>query len=237
MSGGTQWSLAVAKSPKSGCRIVLLWPEEDPGSDRITNQLMFVLPSPSEGETSGQRLKMILFYYGLGSWFPLKPGRDMFRDVPCPVDTCIITFDQKQTADADAIVYHHRFAQPRHPRPPRQVRILHLLYWRCGDWSKMLKLRHRNSPVVLGFLCCRTNMVVLDQMLLCRNTKPSKSCIHLSLCITIPQRLRLHFLGSRHAFCRHRAYKASETKISSMFPSFTLTAQLIKVLLSKHYSP
>jgi len=57
LSGGTRRPLPAAKSPKSGRRIVLLWPEEDPGSDRITNQLMFVLPSPSEGETSGQRLK------------------------------------------------------------------------------------------------------------------------------------------------------------------------------------
>jgi len=129
MSGGTQRPLPAAKSPKSGRRMALLWPEEDPGSDRITNQLMFVPPSLSAVESSGQRLKKILMYYGLGRWFPLKPGRDMFREARCPVDTCSITLDQNQTADADAIVYHHRFAQPRHPRPSRQVRSLHLLFW------------------------------------------------------------------------------------------------------------
>jgi hypothetical protein len=99
-----------------------LWPEEDPGSDRITNQLMFVPPSPSAGQSSGQKLKKILFYYGLGSWFPLTPGRDMFRDARCPVDTCNITLDQTQTRDADAIVFHDRFPQPGHPRPARQVK-------------------------------------------------------------------------------------------------------------------
>jgi glycoprotein 3-alpha-L-fucosyltransferase len=132
MSGGTQWPLPAAKSSKRGRRMALLWPEEDPGSDRITNQLMFVPPSPPAGDIIGERLKNILFYYGLGSWFTLKPGRDMFREARCPVDTCNITLDQKQTADADAILYHHRFAHPGHPRPPRQVRILYFLYSRSS---------------------------------------------------------------------------------------------------------
>ena len=128
MSGGTRRPLPVAKSPTSGSRMALIWPEEDPGSDRITNQLMFVPSSPSAGESNGQRLKKILFYYGLGSWFLLKPGRNMFSDARCPVDTCAITLDQKETTDADAIVYHHRFAHPRNPRPPRQVRLLQRVY-------------------------------------------------------------------------------------------------------------
>ena len=135
MSGGTRWPLPAAKSPKSGSRMALLWPEEDPSSDRITNQLMFVPPSSSAGDSSGQKLKKILFYYGLGSWFHLKPGRDMFRAARCPVDTCYITLDQKQTTDADAIIYHHSFAQPRHPRPPRQVRSFYLLRTRSSNES------------------------------------------------------------------------------------------------------
>ena len=124
----TRWPLPAAKSCKSGLRIALLWPEEDPGSDRIMNQLMFVPPSSSAGVSSGQKLKMILFYYGLGRWIPLKPGRVMFTEARCPVDTCNITLDKNQTTDADAIVYHNRLAQPDHSRPPRQVRSLHLLY-------------------------------------------------------------------------------------------------------------
>ena len=112
MSGGTQRPLPAAKSRKSGRRMALLWPEEDPGSDRITNQLMFVPPSLSTEESSGQRLKKILLYYGLGSWFALKPGRVMFREARCPVDTCDITLNQTQTADADAIVYYHFFTPP-----------------------------------------------------------------------------------------------------------------------------
>ena len=128
MFGGKQWPLPAATSHTSGRRMALLWPEEDPGSDRITSQLMFVPPSHPAGDQYGHRLKNILFYYGLGRWFPLKPGRDMFIEARCPVDTCTITLDQKQTADADAIVYNDRFGHPGHPRPPRQVRSLHLLY-------------------------------------------------------------------------------------------------------------
>ena len=136
MSGGKRWTLPAAKSPKSGSRMALLWPEEDPGSDRITNQLMFVPPSLSTGESSDPRLKKILLYYGLGSWFSLKPGRDMFREARCPVDTCTLTLDQKQTADADAIVYHHNFAHPGHRRPPRQVRSLYLLHTQGSTESR-----------------------------------------------------------------------------------------------------
>jgi hypothetical protein len=127
MFGGKRRPLPAAKCPKGGRRIALLWPEEDPGSDRITNQLMFVPPALPAGDASGQKLKKILFYYEIGSWLPLKPGRDMFREAQCPVDTCTITLDQNQTTDADAIVYHQRFAHPGHPRPLRQVRNLHLL--------------------------------------------------------------------------------------------------------------
>jgi hypothetical protein len=106
-----------------------------------------------------------------------------------------------------------------------------------GDWSKTLKIRHRNSAVVLGFVCCRTNMVVLNQMSLRTKTKYSKSRFHLSLCITVSLPVRLYFLRSRQEFCRHRAYNASETKISSMFPSGNCLAQLLKAMLSKYYCP
>ena len=128
MSGGTQWPLPAAKSPKSGRRMALLWPEEDPGSDRITNQLMFVPPSPPAGDLSGHSLKKILYYYGQIPWFPVKPGTYMFREARCPVDTCTITLDQNQITDADAIIYNDRFEHPSHPRPPRQVGRLQLLY-------------------------------------------------------------------------------------------------------------
>jgi len=43
--------------------MILLWPGEDPGSDRITNQIMFVSLSLSAVESSSQMLKKILIYW------------------------------------------------------------------------------------------------------------------------------------------------------------------------------
>jgi len=59
MSVGTRWPLPATKSPERGRRMALLWPEEDPGSDRITNQLMFVPPPSSAGDSSSQKIKML----------------------------------------------------------------------------------------------------------------------------------------------------------------------------------
>jgi hypothetical protein len=170
MSGGTRRPLPAVKSRKSGRRMALLWPEEDPGSDRITNQLMFVPPSPSAGQSNGQRLKKILMYFGLGSWFPLKPGRDMFREARCPVDTCTITLDQKQTADADAILYHDRFAHPGHPRPPKQVRRLSLLYSRGSTESRDRVVRPTSSSSVRVFEIC------YEAEAFCDSAHPLRKC-------------------------------------------------------------
>ena len=170
MSGGTRRPLPAVKSPKSGRRMALLWPEEDPGSDRITNQLMFVPPSSSAGESNGQRLKKILMYYGLGSWFHLKPGRDMFRKARCPVDTCTITLDQKQTADADAILYHDRFAHPGHPRPPKQVRRSSLLY------SRGSTERHDRAVSPASSSSVRIFEIRYEAEALCDSAHPLREC-------------------------------------------------------------
>ena len=95
MSGGAQWSLPAAESPKSGRRMAVVWPDEYPDSDRITNQLMCVPSSSFTGESNCQTLQMILFYYGLGSWFPLQPDRFIFKAARCPVDTCTITLENQ----------------------------------------------------------------------------------------------------------------------------------------------
>ena len=154
LSGGTRWPLPAAKSRKSGRRIAALWPHEDPGSDRITNQLMFVPSSSSAGESNGQRLKKILIYNGLGSWTPLKPGRDVFTQARCPVDTCTITSEKAQAAEADAILYKDHFVNPGHSRPPRQVKGLHFLYSQgsteCHDRVVSHELRDSNFAPEVG---------------------------------------------------------------------------------------
>lgn len=44
MTGGERLPEPALRLPDGGRRIAKLWPQEDPGSDRITNQLMYVPP-------------------------------------------------------------------------------------------------------------------------------------------------------------------------------------------------
>jgi hypothetical protein len=131
MTGGSQRPLPAAMSRISGRRMAVLWPEENPDSERITNQLMFIPPSAPAGESSGQSLKKILFYSRLSRSYPLQLGRKDFIEPRCPVDTCTTTLDRNEATDADAIVYYDRYSPSTYPRPPRQVWVLHLLY----SWS------------------------------------------------------------------------------------------------------
>ncbi|KAJ9580040.1 hypothetical protein L9F63_004333, partial [Diploptera punctata] len=107
----------------TGRREAKLWPSEYPYSDRLTNQLMFVPPTPPEEG----KLKLILMYKGWKSWEPVKEGREAFTKLQCPVDTCAITMNKKEANRADAIVFKDTFVNPGHERPPRQVWILFFL--------------------------------------------------------------------------------------------------------------
>lgn len=46
MSGGARRPEPAKRSADNGRRIAKLWPQEDPGSDRITDQLMYLPPEP-----------------------------------------------------------------------------------------------------------------------------------------------------------------------------------------------
>lgn len=116
-SGGTRRPVPTRVSKKSGRKLAKLWPHEDWGDDRILNQLMFVPPNRKD---KPEQLKKILFYFGLGSW-NIKPGRDVFIESKCPVDTCTVTASQSEAASADAILFKDRFAHPGHIRHSRQV--------------------------------------------------------------------------------------------------------------------
>lgn len=115
---GKRRPLPAVTSRKTGKRQARLWPHEAPHEDRIINQLMYVPPAQ---EPPQQKLKKILFYYGLSSW-NLRPGREAFLNAKCPVDTCTITSSATEAPTVDAILYKDRFVHPGHVRPPRQVR-------------------------------------------------------------------------------------------------------------------
>lgn len=65
--GGTRYPKPATFNKKSKKRNAKLFPSEDPLSDRITNQLMFVPPNYQELKKQ-KRYKTILLYNGLGAW-------------------------------------------------------------------------------------------------------------------------------------------------------------------------
>lgn len=73
-TNGERYPKPARINKKTNKRLAKLTPSEDPRSDRITNQLMFVPPNYEEIRNSG-RLKTILLYNGLGPWNNIKQGR------------------------------------------------------------------------------------------------------------------------------------------------------------------
>jgi glycoprotein 3-alpha-L-fucosyltransferase len=84
-----------------------LLPYEDPRTDRITNQLMFIPHNYEEIRNSG-KLKTILLYNGIGPW-NVKTGRNVFIQSKCPVDTCTITPNRDKAKTADLLLYKDHY--------------------------------------------------------------------------------------------------------------------------------
>ncbi|XP_075227883.1 glycoprotein 3-alpha-L-fucosyltransferase A-like [Lycorma delicatula] len=120
VTGGKRLPVAAKISRKTGRRIARLWPQEEPGSDRIPNQLMFY--PPNRGRPLP--MKKILIFHGLNSW-GVKPGQEAFKH--CPVDSCVLTANKAESLDADAILFKDHFVHPGHHRPNRQVWIIYFL--------------------------------------------------------------------------------------------------------------
>ncbi|XP_004522511.1 glycoprotein 3-alpha-L-fucosyltransferase A [Ceratitis capitata] len=104
-----------------------LFPYQNPHSDRLVNQLMYVPPNYEEVRASG-RLKTILLYNGLDKW-DAKLGRDVFLSTKCPVDTCEVTTNRDLADKADMIMYKDHFIPTGLDKPsnPRQVSLMYYL--------------------------------------------------------------------------------------------------------------
>lgn len=120
MTGGKRLPAPAKVSRKTGRRVARLWPQEEPGSDRIPNQLMFY--PPDKGHPLP--IKKILIFHGLHSW-GVKPGQDAFKH--CPVNSCSLTGYKTESLDADAILFKDHFVHPGHHRPHGQVWIIYFL--------------------------------------------------------------------------------------------------------------
>jgi hypothetical protein len=80
-----------------------LWPNEDPESDRIINQLMYIPKNYYSGETYRRNKKIYLFYGKPSKDIPL--GRQLFLRDGCPVNTCELTTDPDDADTADAVFF------------------------------------------------------------------------------------------------------------------------------------
>ncbi|XP_022694792.1 glycoprotein 3-alpha-L-fucosyltransferase A-like [Varroa jacobsoni] len=93
-----------------------LWPHENPDSDRIVEQLMF-MPLNSSGP-----LKKI--FLQRSSWGGLPLGQSLFLRDNCPVNRCAVTDNAEE---AHALLFKDRYIPPPGRRHPDQVYILYLL--------------------------------------------------------------------------------------------------------------
>ncbi|KAF4530575.1 hypothetical protein B566_EDAN006781 [Ephemera danica] len=147
MQGGERRPEPTPFNKKSGRRIARLWPGEDPESD-------------PENDVSPSRLKKIVLYNGLNSWAPLKAGRESFLNAKCPVDTCMISTNKGDVADADAVLFKDHFPTQAQPwrRPSSQVWILYFLecpyhtqHVKFGDVFNWTATYRRDSDLVAPY--------------------------------------------------------------------------------------
>lgn len=87
-------------------RLSLLPEDDEPWNDRIINQLMYIPQGYQSDQLKKDDLKKILLHFDKSSWGQELPiGQDIFLQDLCPVNTCEITFDNRQASTADAILF------------------------------------------------------------------------------------------------------------------------------------
>ena len=101
---------------------IALYPEESPGKDRVTDQLMFILPHKKEEE-----VKRILMWNGVSSWGGVRPGREEFLKQECPVDTCSIITDREEAEQVDMVLFKDHFILPTFNRSQSQIWMIFML--------------------------------------------------------------------------------------------------------------
>lgn len=82
-----------------------VWPDQDPDSDRIANQLMYLPPGYDAQRVT--RNKKIFLFYGHGGWNArdLPMGQTRFLRDKCPVSTCELTSEPEDMETADAVFF------------------------------------------------------------------------------------------------------------------------------------
>lgn len=124
-STGERYPKPAIRNRKTKKRVARLLPSEDPNSDRITNQLMFVPPNYEQVRTEN-RNKVILLYNGLSQW-NVKGGREVFLNNKCPVDTCTLTENREMAAKADMLLYKDHYVNSGVTRSLNQIYMIYYL--------------------------------------------------------------------------------------------------------------
>ena len=126
LRGGEIRPMPCAISTKTGTRLARLYPEEDPGQDRIPNQLMFIPPKNTVRNNKHQPIKTI-FLNDYSAW-GVPVGRTEFIQQKCPVNNCVITQNTSYLHAADLLVWRNNYRPiNNHKRPPSQVWLLQML--------------------------------------------------------------------------------------------------------------
>lgn len=122
---GERYPRSAVRHRKTKRRVARLFPQEDPHSDRITNQLMFVPPHYDQARAES-RNKVVLLYNGLNQW-NVRGGREVFVGNKCPVDTCTLTDNRELAAKADMVLYKDHYMSPGVRRSLNQVYMIYFL--------------------------------------------------------------------------------------------------------------
>lgn len=117
---GTTYPEPAKISQKTGIRDAKLLSEEDPGNDRILNQLMFVPPNYNSIVKS-KKVKIILAYYDSLFWWKPKLDGNIFQKLKCPVDTCRITTNKSEIEIADLVFFYNGYEPVKYKRPSKQI--------------------------------------------------------------------------------------------------------------------
>ena len=97
--------------------------------DRLRDQLMFYPPKDSiaeHQEDADTPLKKILFWNGASSW-GIRPGRGIFIKEQCPVSSCVIATNRRESQAADLIVFKDHFTMPGMDRRREQIWMIFML--------------------------------------------------------------------------------------------------------------
>ncbi|XP_039277665.1 glycoprotein 3-alpha-L-fucosyltransferase A-like [Nilaparvata lugens] len=136
MKGGSRWP-TPAEVDQSGKRKTKLWPHEDPDSDRMLNQYMFVPPiSPKPRPT-----QKILMWSTIAVWEEPKGSTGMIPFASCPVSNCELTTNEEEAAKVDAIMFlHHYIDHQVHFRQQRTKHQVWIYYsMESPIWSEIPK--------------------------------------------------------------------------------------------------